>query len=309
MFSKNAKQIQRIGFLFNKKIRNYDAKVMKHFENPKNTGSFDKNDPNVGTGLVGAPSCIHENTLIAVADGRRVVSVKNLYYENKIIPVWSYNIEKKIYEIKNARIIKQKIKKKMRKIVFDDNTYLICTDDHKFLLKDNTYKENKLIDKNESLVPFKRYLSKNGYWETFVQECNDYNHRIIFVEELDDLYDCYDLEVEENNNFAVVTDVTKNIQNGIILKNCGDVLKLQIKVDPNSNEIIDTCFKTYGCTSAIASSSYGTEIIKNKTLDEAEKITNKDIANELNLPPVKIHCSVLSEEAVKMAIADYKSKQ
>ena len=85
-------------------------------------------------------------------------------------------------------------------------------------------------------------------------------------------------------------------------------LKLQIKVDPNSNEIIDTCFKTYGCTSAIASSSYGTEIIKNKTLDEAEKITNKDIANELNLPPVKIHCSVLSEEAVKMAIADYKSK-
>ena len=146
MLSKNAKNIQRIGLLFHKQIRNYDAKVMQHFENPKNTGSFDKNDKNVGTGLVGAPSC-------------------------------------------------------------------------------------------------------------------------------------------------------------------GDVLKLQIKVDPNSNEIIDTCFKTYGCTSAIASSSYGTEIIKNKTLDEAEKITNKEIADELNLPPVKIHCSILSEEAVKLAIADYKSKQ
>ena len=146
MLSKNAKNIQRIGLLFHKQIRNYDAKVMQHFENPKNTGSFYKNDKNVGTGLVGAPSC-------------------------------------------------------------------------------------------------------------------------------------------------------------------GDVLKLQIKVDPNSNEIIDTCFKTYGCTSAIASSSYGTEIIKNKTLEEAEKITNKEIADELNLPPVKIHCSILSEEAVKLAIADYKSKQ
>ena len=127
MLSKNAKNIQRIGLIFNKQIRNYDAKVMEHFENPKNTGSFDKNDKNVGTGLAGSAAC-------------------------------------------------------------------------------------------------------------------------------------------------------------------GDLLKLQIKVDPNSNEIIDTCFKTYGCTSAIASSSYGTEIIKNKTLDEAEKITNKEIADELNLPPVKIHC-------------------
>ena len=146
MLSRNTKYIQRNGLLFNKYIRNYDAKVMQHFENPKNTGSFDKNDPNVGTGLAGSAAC-------------------------------------------------------------------------------------------------------------------------------------------------------------------GDLLKLQIRVDPNSYEIIDTCFKTYGCTSAIASSSYGTEIIKNKTLDEAEKITNKEIAEELNLPPVKIHCSILSEEAVKMAIADYKSKQ
>ena len=146
MLLRNAKQIKRLPFSFNKITRKYDLKVMEHFENPKNTGSFDKNDRNVGTGLVGAPSC-------------------------------------------------------------------------------------------------------------------------------------------------------------------GDVLKLQIKVDPNSKEIVDTCFKTYGCTSAIASSSYGTEIIKNKTLEEAEKITNKQIADELNLPPVKIHCSILSEEAVKMAIADYKSKQ
>ena len=146
MLFRNAKQIQKLAFSLNKQIRNYDIKVMEHFENPKNTGSFNKNDPNVGTGLAGSAAF-------------------------------------------------------------------------------------------------------------------------------------------------------------------GDLLKLQIKVDPNNNEIIDTCFKTYGCTSAIASSSYGTEIIKNKTLDEAEKITNKDIADELNLPPVKIHCSILSEEAVKLAIADYKSKQ
>ena len=90
---------------------------------------------------------------------------------------------------------------------------------------------------------------------------------------------------------------------------CGDLMKLQIKVDPQSNEIVDACFKTYGCTSAIASSSYGTEYIKNKSLDDAIKLTNKDIATELNLPPVKLHCSVLGEEAIKEAIKDYKSKQ
>ena len=88
---------------------------------------------------------------------------------------------------------------------------------------------------------------------------------------------------------------------------CGDVMKLQIKVDENEN-IIDAKFKTFGCGSAIASSSLATEWIKGKTLDEASKVQNTDIVEELSLPPVKIHCSVLAEDAIKSAIKDYKMK-
>tara|TARA_B100000927_G_C16346297_1_gene421414 strand:+ start:199 stop:606 length:408 start_codon:yes stop_codon:yes gene_type:complete len=89
---------------------------------------------------------------------------------------------------------------------------------------------------------------------------------------------------------------------------CGDVMKLQIKVDDN-NIITDAKFKTYGCGSAIASSSLLTEWVKGRTLDEATEIKNTDIAEELALPPVKIHCSVLAEDAIKTAIADLKGKQ
>ena len=88
---------------------------------------------------------------------------------------------------------------------------------------------------------------------------------------------------------------------------CGDVMKLQIEVDENEN-IIDAKFKTFGCGSAIASSSLATEWIKGKTLDEASTIQNTDIVEELSLPPVKIHCSVLAEDAIKGAIDDYRKK-
>ncbi|WP_312212716.1 Fe-S cluster assembly scaffold IscU [Pseudescherichia sp.] len=89
---------------------------------------------------------------------------------------------------------------------------------------------------------------------------------------------------------------------------CGDVMKLQIKVN-NDGIIEDARFKTYGCGSAIASSSLVTEWVKGKSLDEAQAIKNTDIADELELPPVKIHCSILAEDAIKAAIADYKSKR
>jgi len=87
---------------------------------------------------------------------------------------------------------------------------------------------------------------------------------------------------------------------------CGDVMKLQIKV--NNGVIEDACFKTYGCGSAIASSSLVTEWVKGRTLDEASNIKNTEIAEELALPPVKIHCSILAEDAIKAAVADYRKK-
>ncbi len=89
---------------------------------------------------------------------------------------------------------------------------------------------------------------------------------------------------------------------------CGDVMKLQLKVN-DDGVIEDAKFKTYGCGSAIASSSLVTEWVKGKTLDEAQAIKNTDIAEELALPPVKIHCSILAEDAIKAAIADYKKKK
>lgn len=89
---------------------------------------------------------------------------------------------------------------------------------------------------------------------------------------------------------------------------CGDVMKLQIKVD-DKGEIVDACFKTFGCGSAIASSSVASEWIKGKPMDEATSIKNSEIAKHLSLPPVKLHCSMLAEDAIKAAVKDYKSKK
>jgi nitrogen fixation NifU-like protein len=90
---------------------------------------------------------------------------------------------------------------------------------------------------------------------------------------------------------------------------CGDVMKLQLKVDEKTQQIEDARFKTFGCGSAIASSSLATEWVKGKTLEEATQIRNTDIVKELSLPPVKIHCSVLAEDAIKAAIEDYRERK
>jgi nitrogen fixation protein NifU and related proteins len=113
---------------------------------------------------------------------------------------------------------------------------------------------------------------------------------------------------ENPRNVGVLDKDAKNVGTGMVgAPACGDVMRLQIQV--NDDGIIeDAKFKTYGCGSAIASSSLLTEWVKGKTLDEALKIKNTDIAEELSLPPVKIHCSVLAEDAIKAAINDIKSK-
>jgi nitrogen fixation NifU-like protein len=101
-----------------------------------------------------------------------------------------------------------------------------------------------------------------------------------------------------------------NVGTGLVgAPECGDVMKLQIKVNPATGLIEDAKFKTFGCGSAIASSSLATEMLKGKSVDEALAIKNTVIVNELSLPPVKIHCSVLAEDAIKAAISDYKKKQ
>ena len=101
-----------------------------------------------------------------------------------------------------------------------------------------------------------------------------------------------------------------NVGTGLVgAPECGDVMKLQVKVNPETGVIEDAKFKTFGCGSAIASSSLATEWVKGKTVDEALAIKNTEIVKELSLPPVKIHCSVLAEDAIRAAIGDWKKKQ
>ena len=114
---------------------------------------------------------------------------------------------------------------------------------------------------------------------------------------------------EKPRNIGSLDSGSKSVGTGLVgAPECGDVMKLQIQVD-NENKIIDAKFKTFGCGSAIASSSLATEWIKGKSIVEANSINNTEIVKELSLPPVKIHCSVLAEDAIKAAIKDYQSKQ
>ena len=484
----------------------YSDKVVDHFNNPRNVGSLDKNDPEVGTGIVGAPECFTGDTLVATADGSKVKSLREIYENNEIIPVWSFNIEDKLFEIKLAQAVYTG-PKKVDKLTFNDDSTAKVTSDHRFLLRPcYSYRENILIN-SDSIRPFKRYVSKRGYWRirdtksqyeyldyfkflnpqtslrginihhkdhdkrndfksnleaislaehlkehrddhyqgfnpkfnkqeillalekstraqaankldifadefynhllffeltdtprpktkieirelasqrmrennpyhnfteaqklafavhkgssngrwidapnekllwyahllykftgkltcahwqkfakhlnlpqnlssrfeswaSFKEEALSYNHTIKKREQLSGLHDCFTLQVEENNNYVVITQLSKNIQEGIVVKNCGDVMRLQIKI--KDNIIQEAKFKTFGCGSAIASSSLATEWIKGKTIEEANSIKNVQIVEELSLPPVKIHCSVLAEDAIKAAIKDYQSKK
>ena len=119
--------------------------------------------------------------------------------------------------------------------------------------------------------------------------------------------------IDHYNDPRNVGSLDKNDENtgtGLVgAPECGDVMKLQIQVNPDTDEIVDAKFKTFGCGSAIASSSLATEWVKGKSIDEAMSIKNTEIVEELSLPPVKIHCSVLAEDAIKAAISDYRKRK
>ena len=113
----------------------------------------------------------------------------------------------------------------------------------------------------------------------------------------------------DQRNVGSLDKKDENTGTGLVgAPECGDVMKHQIQVNPDTNEIVDAKFKTFGCGSAIASSSLATEWVKGKSIDEAMSIKNTEIVEELSLPPVKIHCSVLAEDAIKAAISDYRKR-
>lgn len=141
----------------------------------------------------------------------------------------------------------------------------------------------------------KNCRAKSNLFNSFIRRC--YHEKVI---------DHY----ERPRNVGSLDKSSPNVGTGLVgAPACGDVMKLQIKVNPKSGIIEDVAFKTFGCGSAIASSSLATEWIKGKSLSEATSIKNTDIAKELCLPPVKLHCSMLAEDAIKSAVRDYQSKQ
>jgi nitrogen fixation protein NifU and related proteins len=114
---------------------------------------------------------------------------------------------------------------------------------------------------------------------------------------------------ERPKNVGSFTKDENDVGTGVVgAPECGDVMKLQLKINPETEVIEDAKFKTFGCGSAIASSSYVTELVKGKTISEAYSIKNSEIAKELSLPPVKIHCSVLAEDAIKAAVEDWRGR-
>ncbi len=225
--------------------RLYHARVIDHYENPRNVGSFDKKDKNVGTGLVGAPACFHGDTLIATANGISYAKLIDIYESKEKIPVWSFHIAQQKYEIKWAIAIKTG-KRKMVTLSFDDGGTVRCTRDHKFLTRgcDGIYEyvENQNLKKDVSaIVAFDRISCEIDDPQIFRRELTQKDA------DEEEEWDCYNLQVEENNNYVVMISMTPKVQMGICVRNCGDVIKLQIRVDPETDTIIDSKFKTFGC--------------------------------------------------------------
>lgn len=284
----------------------HGEKLMDRFKKIGATRSFDKTDKNVGTGIVGAPACFHGDTKIVV---RGVSGEPMLVKISEIVSpteVLSFNTVLQIFEYRLAVMVKRGIRS-MDTVSFDTNTKdegsVVCTPDHKFLLGSGVYVQNSEITQEMGIVPFKHKLNAQ---EMCHKGHTKYSHHITHRESFGS-YESYTLQVEENNNYVVVINSTPEMFRGIVVKNCGDVLKIQIKVDDNGN-IIDSCFKTFGCVSAISSSSLGTELVVGKTLHEAMNIKNTEISSALALEPIKNHCSMLTEEGIKESVRDYLEK-
>jgi len=279
----------------------YSKEVMDHFENPRNVGSLDKNKDNVGTGLVGAPECFSGDTLIHTPI-QQYISLKDAYELGRGINVWSYNIPEQRYQFKTAKVVYSGKKELYTYEV--EGRQLSVTNDHEFLTLEHGYRPINQIGINDFIRGVRAEIG------TDYQDLFESAHKLIMLrEDIDPVTeDCYTLQVEETNNYIVITHFDHEYYSGIVAKNCGDVMKLQIEVDENE-KIVDAKFLTFGCGSALASSSLATEWVKDMTVDEALSIRNTDIVDELSLPPVKIHCSVLAEDAIKAAIADYRKKK
>jgi len=170
----------------------------------------------------------------------------------------------------------------------------------------NNAKQNKIPQNLSTRFPT---------WTGFFEECKGYNHNIIKREYIGEI-ETYTLQVEENNNYVVLSRITKNIEEGIVVKNCGDVLRITLKIDPDTHKVLDAKAKIFGCGTAISAADMAMSLIKGRTVEELKNFSNDEVLDALggaenwkaNMPQ-KIHCSVLAESAIEEALKDYKKRK
>ena len=283
----------------------YSEKVLDHAENPRNVGTLDKDDPNVGTGLVGAPACFTGDTLVALADGRKYARLDELAAVGNELVLYGYNNDEGIRIRRASSVRLTRTNAKIVKVTLDDGSSFRCTPDHQLLKRNKAWATTDEIKPGESLMPFNRIV-RRGYYSIYgnLQDsrCNRpaehkliyeffhgpvvngnqvhhknhskldnrpenleqltsaehlrhhnvikmhgeaYNHRVISIEPAG-VADVYCVSVEHDGCFAIVTRVDSMRHTGIIVHNCGDVMRLQIKVN-DQGVIEDAKFKTFGC--------------------------------------------------------------
>lgn len=289
----------------------YSDKVIDHYDSPRNVGSLDKKDPNVGSGLVGAPECgdvmkldirVDENNKIEDA---RFKTFGCLSSETKILTsqgwrfIRSFEVGEKVFafngegivENEIVEIVETKVHIKDTLMIETDRPYpdisasIICSKDHIFWSESNRPIEAITLAVGDILMASDDYLPRVSISSNKIKRITEINS----IKELDSYFEDFKPSGPmKEGDYLIMFDLHLKdgahvyIAEGIFVHNCG---------------------------SAIASSSLATEWIKGKTIDEAMSIDNKMIVEELSLPPVKIHCSVLAEDAIKAAIADYRKKK
>ena len=280
----------------------YSEKVVDHFTNPKNVGSLDKNDVNVGTGLVGAPECGDVMKLqIKVDDNQNIIDAKFKTFgcigsnspiatPNGFKNISTLSVGEEIWAWNGKEVVKNtisKIKTKevdyrdLLRIVFEKGRQpIICSKDHIWWGSDN--KPIGAID----LEAGKELLEIT---ENSIPEVTKFIHNGFKIKKISPIEDKRQLRGQERN---------------------GDLVKLyDLSLKEGANIFFVHRAMSHNCGSAIAASSLATEWVKDRHVDAAMEVNNTEIVEELSLPPVKIHCSVLAEDAIKAAIADYKQKQ
>ena len=289
----------------------YTDTVKEHFFNPRNLLMNDSEGEEYskhadGMGMVGSPACITGETLIAVADGRSLLTIKQLVKEGKSVPVYCYGDDS--IQIRTARLFRKTRENAIIwKVTLDDDSSFKATPDHSFMLADGSYKILSELKVGDCFMPFynnSEITYQNGELQLVRSE--------VIIRAIKEIQfygyeDVYNTTVDDFHNYAIVTD--KNKLSGIIVKNCGDAMKIWIKVDKEKDKIVDCKFQTFGCASAISSTSILTVIVTENSgmkIDDALKLKPQDIMARLGgLPNRKFHCSVLGDKALRSAVNDY----